>query len=69
MICGPQRQLLDLNEIVGEMIALLPGEHSLKKITEKAVAANLQTGRTAPIPVNPMVWKRMENVRIPLKHS
>jgi len=26
VICGPQRQLLDLNEIVGEMIALLPGE-------------------------------------------
>ena len=30
-ICGPQRQLLDLNEIVGEMVALLRGE----ALTEK----------------------------------
>jgi len=66
-----QRQLLHLNEIVSEMVALLQGRsHSLKKIIETGVRfANLQTGRTAPIPVNLIVCKRMQNARIALKHS
>jgi hypothetical protein len=60
VICGPQRQLLDLHEIVGLNDRAAAGRsHSLKKITE---FANLQMGRTAPIPVNPIIWKRMQNV-------
>ncbi len=30
---------------------------------------NLRTGLAAPIPVNPIGWKRMQNGRIPLTHS